>query len=239
MLLGEGIQRVQSLYSRGLQSQDTRLTARHIYSALITGRAVLLSQQYNKNQLVNEWSYQTLPCVELIKAPVHECPCVPSAGCMILRSKHKIPKPISGIDKHLFKPITSLDGTLRVDDDTFENVKYASGNKYTSNKPSAFFRNQYLYIVARRSLKVVPLTGLFEDIVAAKQFQSYCEDCNDCNCDDIMDMEFPIDGDLVKPLIDIAAQELIGIMKQVKEDKNANATDDTGTQGLIHQPQGE
>lgn len=236
MLLGEIIQRVQSLYSRGLQSKDTRLTSRHIYSAVSTARSILLRQQYNKNQSANQWSFQTIPCIELIKAPVHECPCIPSNGCVILRSKNKIPKPVSGIDKHLIQSVTSLDGSIRFDESSFEINKYMVGNKYTAKKADYYFRNEYLYVTTLKSLKVITLTGLFDDPVAVSQFPSFCpSDCVDCDCKDIMDMEYPIDGDLVRPLIQLANDELIITMKQMTEDKKNNADDDTAIDtSMIH-----
>lgn len=238
MLLGEIIQRVQSLYSRGVQSKNTRLTSRHTYSAISTARSILLRQQYNKNQSANQWSYQTLPCVELIKAPISECPCIPVNGCTILRTKSKIPKPISGLDKHLIQSVTSLDGKTRFDELRFEVVKYMIGNKYTSHRSYYYFRNEYLYLTVLTQLKTVAITGLFDDPVAAKMFPSFCDaDCPECQCFDIENLEYPIDGDLVRPLIQLANDELISIMKQIGEDKANNASDDTGTTGLIHQPQ--
>ena len=38
MIIGDIIQRIQSLYSKGVQSDDTRLKSRHIYNVLITNR---------------------------------------------------------------------------------------------------------------------------------------------------------------------------------------------------------
>jgi hypothetical protein len=238
MLLEEIIQRIQSLYSKGLQSKDTRLTPRHIYSAINTARSILLKQQYNKRQKVSQWSYQTLPCVELIKAPVYECPCVPSNGCVILRSKHKIPKPVLGIDKHLIQSLTSLDGSRRFDENDFRNIKYSGGNKYTGKLPDYYFRNQYLYVTEFKQLKAVTLTALFHDPIEVENFPSLCP-CTDCDCRDIMKIEYPFDGDLIKPLIQLSQDELIIIMKQMNEDNYNNASDDTGTQGIIHQPQQE
>ncbi len=70
--IGEAIQRVQSMYSKGVQSRSSRLSARHIYSALITARSILIKQQSNKNQKANQWTYQVLPCVELIKSTISD-----------------------------------------------------------------------------------------------------------------------------------------------------------------------
>ena len=48
MKIGEIIQRIQSLYSKGVESDDTRLMSRHIYNKLLTVRARLISQDAKK-----------------------------------------------------------------------------------------------------------------------------------------------------------------------------------------------
>ena len=97
MKIGEIVQRVQSLYSKGVHSDDSRLSARHIYNKLLTVRARLISQEAKKKQKISQWNYQTISCIELIKVPAHECPCLPPIGCDMLRSKYKLPKPLSGL----------------------------------------------------------------------------------------------------------------------------------------------
>lgn len=238
MLLGEAIQRVQSLYSKGVQSDDTRLTSRHIYSALLSARSTLINQQSNKSQKVSQWSYQPLPCVELIKAPLHECACIPSEGCMILRSKYKLPEFLANLDNHLIEYVTSMDGNIRFDESKFETNKYLSGNKYTGKKPDFYIRNGYLYVTILTQLKAITVSGLFHDIIAAYRFPSLCEDCVECQCRDIMEYEFPIDGRLTTALVEIANRELIVLMKQMEEDKHNNASDESDTAGvMVHQPQ--
>lgn len=238
MTIGEGIQRLQSLYNKGVQSDDTRLTPRHAYSALLSGRNLLLNQQSNKGQIAGEWAIDTLPCIELIKAPIHECPCIPGNGCMILRSKHKIPNPVIGLDKHLIKSITSMDGSIRFDEETFETQKYAIGNKYTSKKPSFFIKNEYLFITVLKQLQGVTGRGLFHDPIEVFNFPSICDPCEECKCKDIMELEFKMAGHLQKAFFDLAYNELIIIMKQITEDKSNNASDDTETRGqMIHQGQ--
>lgn len=238
MILREFIQRVQSLYGKGLQSVSSRLTPRHIYSAMLTGRSVLIRQQVNKGQAISEWNYQNLPCVELITAPIHECPCVPVQGCKILRSKFKLPKPITGLEKSLIKSITSLDGLIKFDEESYENVKYSIGNKYTANKPSYYIHNGYLYITVLTILKVVPVRGLFEDYLEAAAFANLCGNCENCECNDILDTEIPIDGHLIRPLLQLTYDELIVMFKQMTEDRNNNTKDDTASTGsMVHTPQ--
>jgi hypothetical protein len=237
LLIGEAIQRLQSMYSRGVQSKDSRLTSRHIYSALKTARSIVYRQRANSNQSISQWAYQTLPCVELISAPIHECPCVPTDGCKILRTKYKIPKFIQNISGVAIQSATTLDGGIYLDETKFESVKNNSGNKYTSKKPKRYFRNGYMYITINTKLKGITITGLFDDPIEAAQFPSICP-CEDCNpCKDIMELEFPIDMDLMDALLKIAREELILIFKQMGEDRNADASDDALTKGaMVHQP---
>ncbi len=228
MQLREFTQRVQSMYSKGVHSNSTRLTSRHIYSAGMSARSLLLRQRVNKNQKISQWSYQVLPCVELIKAPIHECECIPDGGCVILRSKYKLPKPIVSLEKELIKSVTSFDGSITFDIDEFETVKYSAGNKFTSKKPTYYFRNGYLYITTLKILKALTITILANDFLEAYNFPSMCP-CDGCDCNDIMDLDFPIDGDLERPLIQLANEELIIMFKQMTEDKSNNAADDTDT----------
>lgn len=240
MKLEEAIQRVQSLYSAGVQSRSSRLTSRHIYSAIKSGRSTLLAQQDNKNQKSTQWAYQTIPCIELISVPVHECPCVPPIGCNVLRTKYQLPLPISGLDNSLIQSVSSLDGSIQFDETRFDTNKYRSGNKFTANKSAIYIKNRYGYITIKKLLAGLTIVGLFDDFLEVTQFPSVCGSCANCECLDIMDVEIPIDSKLITPLIQLASNELIIMMKQMNEDKSDNAQDNTKTAGsMIHQPNGQ
>jgi len=94
MKISEAIQRIQSLYSLGVQSDDSRLKSRHVYNKMKTVRGRLLYEKANKKQYIANSNYQILNCVELIKAEVHECPCIPPLGCCIYKTKHPLPAPL-------------------------------------------------------------------------------------------------------------------------------------------------
>lgn len=237
MKIEEAIQRVQSMYSKGLHSKDSRLSSRHIYSALCSGRATIIQQQIDKGQKLSEWSYIPLSCVELIQVPVHECPCVPEDGCVILRTKHKLPQVVSSINSHLIEVLDISGADIGYSETTLSTHKYNSGSKYTANKPRFFIHNEYGFITQRKILKAVMIRGVFADVIAAIMYPSLCP-CEDCPCLDIMQITFPIDSRLETALIQLANNECIGMFKQMQEDKNANATDDTGTTGLVHNNQG-
>jgi len=121
-------------------------------------------------------------------------------------------------------------------------MKYSGkGNKYSGTGPQYFIRNTYLYLTGITELKAVTVTGLFEDPIAASTYPTACDDCLDCDCDctDVMDQDFFISRDQLTPLVQIANQELIIIMKQMSEDKLNNASEDEGSTGMVHTPNQE
>lgn len=236
MKVSEAIQRVQSLYSRGVQSDDSRLMSRHIWNKLLGARATLLIQKSNKRQPFSQWIYQTIPCIELIPAAPYECPCIPPAGCVWLRSKNPFPEPLVGLEGNLIQSVTSLDGSMVFDLTTFATQKYESGNKYTAKKPKYLLYDKYLFVTVIKKLKVVTATVLANDPMQVWNFPSFCqEDCADC-CPDILENEFPLDRDLTETAIQMASNELIGIFVQLKKDNANDSVDDALVSNMIHQP---
>lgn len=214
MILRELIQRIQSLYSSGVQSYQSRLTPRHIYNKLLTVRNRLIVQQINKKQRTSDWNYQTLHCVEMEVVPVEHCPCIPPSGCEILKSKKRLPKPLMGFTQHMIKSVNSITGSDIYSEVTLNEKKYKKGNKYTANKPDYFILDGYLYITHLKGTpRIISITGLFDDPVEAKNFEGKCsnnEDCIECNeCISALDIEFPCESDLIEPLIELSSLELI------------------------------
>lgn len=229
MLIKEAIQRVQSLYSKGVQSDDSRLSARHIYSKLKSSRARLIKQKLDKNQIVSDWNVQVLPCVELELAPQHECPCLPPIGCSILKSKYPLPKPSTSRNRELIYYVTSIDGSIIYSKTTWDEKKYKKGNKYTKDKPDYFIKNGYLYLTHKSGPKVVTVGGVFEDPVEAVSYSSYCEE--EADCIDPLETDFPIDEDQVDTLIEMASKELVILFSQMKEDLTNDSKDSVTENG--------
>lgn len=226
MKIGELVQRVQSLYSKGSQSDDSRLTSRHIYSKLLSMRSRLISEEAKKKQKVNQWNYQTIPCVALVKAPPHECPCLPPMGCEILKTTLPLPKPLSNYDSHLIQSVTSLDGEIVFSEISWTEKKYKAAQKYTANKPDYFIRNNYLYVTHKIGTKLITITGLFEDPLEVDKFASYCDDCTDCaDCQSMLEKEFPLDADKIDVMIEMSVNELLVIFGQGRQDTRNNGQD--------------
>ena len=227
MLISEVIQRIQSLYSKGVESDDSRLVPRRIYNKALTVRSKLISQQAKKKQKISQWDYQTIPCVKLIEAPIHECPCVPPIGCSIYRSEEPLPNPMSDLNRHLIQSVSSLDGKIFFGEIMWSEVKYKYANRYTANKPDYFIKNNYLYITHKKNVPVVvSVTGLWEDPVSVYNFASLCDNAfTEDSCVSPLDMEFPMSSDMIDTLIEMAVQELIMVFGRVPEDLTNNGKD--------------
>lgn len=230
MITREIIQRIQVLYSKGTPSDDTRLSNRLIYSKLVSVRSRLISQLAKDKKKINQWNFQTLPCVELILAPIHECPCVPSDTCKILRSKWKIPKILTDLNRHLIQSVTSLDGSIQFSETTWKEVKYQSGNKYAKTMPQYYFKDEYLYIVNNKEIEVITMTALFSDPSEPMLFPSYCTTEVEQDCTSPLDKEFPMDNELIDGLIQIANNELVIMFSQMNADNLNSASDDATMQ---------
>jgi hypothetical protein len=231
MRLGNIIDRIQEgFYSKGVKSDDSRLSSRLIYSKILSARAKLLEQTSNKKQFISQNMMQTLSCIELIEAEKHECPCAPPRGCKILRTSIPLPSPLASLNGHMIQSVTSITGEIVYPETTWETIKYQKGNKYTANKPSYFIRSGYLYITHKKGPRIITITAAFNDPIEAMEFGSYCEECNECgdkidNCLSYMDLDFPLQQSVSDTIVTICINELVAIFLQSQEDVTNNSRD--------------
>ena len=228
MIIREIIQRVLSAYSKGVSSDDVRLTKRRIYNKLLTTRALLLSREVNKKRKLSAWNYSTLPCVEIIEITSNEeCPCIPDVGCSVYRSKHKLPKPIVSLSSYMIKGVYSTDAqrSIKFTEVSVNQSKYTKGGKYSSNNNKYMLHNGYIYIISKVAPIAVSIDLLVEDIMEAYNFVNYCNN-NSVDCaDKILEKEFPIDGYLLEPLIQITIDELVSGFSKSLQDSLNNSQD--------------
>ena len=106
--------------------------------------------------------------------------------------------------------------------------KSLSGNKYTKSHLSFFVEEGYLYVSTPMSkLQFIRIVGLFEDPIEVKQFENFCEDCTECKeCIDYELEEFPIDNDMIDPMIELTIQELVILFGQAQQDLTNDSNDD-------------
>jgi hypothetical protein len=222
MLTREIIDRVQSLYSKGIKSDDSRLRNRHIFSKLNSVAVMLISQKAKKKQFLSLNNYQTLSCVKLIKASVHQCPCAPAKGCNFYISELPIPNIISNLNGLLINYVSNLTGKIIFNYKEWENFKYLKGEKYTQYDPYYTFVNNHLLVYYKDSPEIVAIQAVFENMFVSTLFNT-CE--KQPTCLSPLDFDFPIESDLVEPLIEITVLELVDKFNQSIEDKTNNASD--------------
>jgi len=237
ILIEEAIQTIQSIYSKGLQSKDTRLVSRHIYSAAISARATLIRQRSNNGQAINSECYQVLTCVEMEQASATECNLIPASSSVVLRSKLRLPAFITDLSRDLIRDIYAADSGSGFDIIEYEASKYRKGNKYTSNKPVVFLRDGRLYITVLTQPTTLVVDGLFQDPLEVHEFREKT-DCASCKCMSAYEVDFAFDREQMKALGQLAMQELVILFTQMKEDKVNNASDDITISGnMVNQPQ--
>jgi len=232
--ISEAIQSIQSMYSKGVQSKDSRLTSRQIYFELVNARSTIIRQKSSKGQFIGEWSYQTISGVELIKSTQDELDCIIDNECVVLRTKFPLPKIIPDISKDLIKSVT--DGSERFEIQEYQNIRYNRGNRFTSKKSKFILKNGYGYLTIKRLLKSINIEAMFEDPIDVYMFPTICDDCEDCKCKDVVEIEFPIDRPTLDTIVGMAYNSLLANFLQMSDDKKDNASDDIGTR-MLHQPQ--
>lgn len=185
----------------------------YVYYLIRSNRARIVERDMRANATrPSHFLFQTLPCVELEEVPIHECPCIPPMGCVVYRSKYKLPKPINGKYGDFLRSVMTLDGRDNISMTTWEAAKYQSGLKYGNNMAMAYIRNRYLYLTINpMEVEVVTVTGLFEDPVEAYDFPGICDDSDTATCDPPLDREFPADERLLDGIVAASIAELSGL----------------------------
>ena len=222
MIVRQLIDRIQELYSKGVPSDDSRLSNRHIYNKLMSVRSRLMSEKARKRQAIR---YQFLPCIQLIDAPISECCCIPDNACKVRRSKHKLPRLMMAMDDYLISFVATLNrkNINKINPTDIDHI--ISGSKYAKKSTFYYIQNDYLYIVGNDKLEIVMMEALFEGDIP-----QYFIDCCDetgvvTDCVSPLDKEFSIDSELIEPLITLSKEELIGDFLQMREDVSNDASD--------------
>lgn len=211
MTIGEAIQRVESTLVSGLPAvfRGNYISHRWIYSVLKSMRSRILVQKANKRQKISSWNRQTITCVPLIEVPVEQCSCYGTGNCTIKRTEQRIPEILTGLSDYLIDNVMS--GGNRIDIVGKNSVKYQSYSRFTNNSTVAFLDDGYVYVKNAGFVDYIDVTAVFDDPVEAQAFNASnscdSEDNTGC-CENIRQMEFPIDNDLTDTCIMMTIQEM-------------------------------
>lgn len=219
MLIGEVIQRVQSLYSKGVETDNSRLSRRHIYNKLLTVRGRVIVQELRKNRPLSEWDLQPLHCIPMAKQkPI---PCGGNYSCPFMKSKEPLPGAITP-DATENVEVTSFDGRIHFSRTTFENYKYLKGNKYTSRKPFYYIHDFYLYLINSK-MTSAHIHGIFRDPIVA--WRKHLEYQDKDTCFNNNGVGFFTPPELTEAIIEISSKELIEGFVPMREDITNDSRD--------------
>ena len=209
MLIGEVIQRIQSLYSKGSQTDDTRLRKRHVYNILLTNREKIIKQNINKRSYAANWDKQLIPDIPLEPVMYN--------GCSLMKSTCRLPDPIYADVRYDIVVINKFNN-VKFNPTTKETYLYYTGNKYTSKQPYYFIDDKYLYLGNTKITKVDVL-GMWANPIEAYRCST------DYKCTSNTDIDFYTSTDIIETVVELTMKE-IQLFYQFKEDVTNNQMDD-------------
>lgn len=215
---------VRSLYSKGVSSRASRLRVRQVYAKLLSVRASVLEKLTMTGKMISETNYDVFECVEIIPAPKFECNCYLPHGCVLHRTKHKLPKLLSGMSDEEILYVTTLDGNIRFSKSNWKKAKNRQGNRFTANKPYYFIRNDYMYLtVPDPELSVITFAALTFDPIEAQIFPRYLDAAP--KLWNFPDLDFTMDPRYLEEVKRLTNLELVQLYPQMRDDVTANAAD--------------
>lgn len=154
--------------------EDAFLTDRYIWSLVIKYAKLFMKKEDSLNKLKRFRSFwRTVPCVDLIEVDKIEACCGGiESGCIIMRTKDKLPKPFEGPDGPMFRTVSSLDVSQEVyptEPGTYTSMTKLTSFKYNKQK-YYWYLNGYMYF-PNIEWEGIRIEGIWED------------DINDMACD--------------------------------------------------------
>lgn len=168
--IGEVISRVRGQIKG--EAQDAFLTDRYIYSLIQKFTHLLMRRQDQASKLTKFNSvWQTLPFLELIDVDKVEAECTGiKSGCLIKRTKDKLPHMMEGYWGPLIRTITSIDGSVEIQltyPSSYISMTKTTSFKYNKTK-YCWYLNGYLYF-PNIEWDAIKLEGVFDDDVSEWQ----------------------------------------------------------------------
>jgi len=175
--IGDIVSRVRNQVKA--EVQDAFVTDRYLYSLIMKYGKLYMRRQDHLNRLMKYNSiWTTLPFVELIEVDKVEAHCTGiRSGCIIKRTKEKLPEFMEGTWGPLIRTVSSIDGSIEAQP-THPGI-YTSMTKTTTykyNKIKYFwYLNGYLYL-PNVEWEAIKIEGVFDDDISAYT----CEKEDDC-----------------------------------------------------------
>lgn len=205
---------------RGL-SIDGRIPKRYVLSILRGISKSLISQKLLDRSLDNDSNlYSLIPCFELKKVSVIDCPIISFRLCKtLMRSKKPLPELIFSRLGASIKEITSIDGSSRILLTSLEKYRRDQNRKYkVKNQIYAYIDGEgYLYIPDHEIYTVNVLL-----ITMETEKLNNLSGCKPTDCKSGWLNEFIVPDKLEETVFKEAINILVGTYKQIRPDGNPN-----------------
>ena len=196
-------------------NKDAFVTDRFLYSLVIKHANWLLRREDSKNKLLSFSSvFQTLDFVELEEVDKIEAGCVGlQSGCIIRKTKEKLPNLLQGYFGPIIRSVTSIDGSIQLEETTpSEYIRITNSKNYKYNKTKYYwFLNGYMYF-PDIPWDAVKIEGMFEDDI------SFYKCCPEESCVAMQDRTFSVPGYLHAEIESRVLQEDLGFMVRIPSD---------------------
>jgi hypothetical protein len=188
---------------RGLIRQHTDsevpFTDEFLYTLFRTSANYLIRQKFDKYNKMPQWNVEYY-CIGMEPDYVHDCDCI-GAGCLVMKTKFKIPKPMQGKFRDYVRVMT-----LDHRDIGYVHPSSASVVNFDPVRKGALhfsFVNKHIVLwnsdVERQRPKAILIGGYFEDPSEWAGIDICDNDGNPTGvaCFDIQTSDYPVDTDLV------------------------------------------
>lgn len=213
MTIGEAIATLRKTIEETSAVSD--YTDSYLWSIWNSAKQRIWKNRKTKGQNISYFSYHRF-CMKLERVKSHDCGCV-SVGCDVLRTLHKIPKPLSGRAEDIME-VTTLSGKL-LGARTENQVKSDMLDDIKKKTASYGIYNQYLYVWNNLDYKAIQLNAPWENIMDWNGIQ-YCED-GTIQCIDVFSIETGVgkedEFDIIK-----MCEEMLNLSLQRPDDRTSD-----------------
>lgn len=209
-------ERVQNDYSKGVKSDDSRLSKRYIYSNVKNIRNKLHVNKANKRQALHEDAYSIVKCVEMVAVSSIECSAFAPLGCTVYRSKHKLPSITHSMFNPLVEWVTTLDRQFIIDPVTRVQSKYMNFSKFPNRNRRYVIENNFLYVLSPKAPKALTMKAVFSDPVEFHNYMNKASENFDCR--PIYKKDLFVDPSEVETLVKMVNASINEDFKRGRED---------------------
>jgi hypothetical protein len=213
--IGETISRIRNLIKA--VKEDAFITDRFLYSVILKHGKALIRRQDNENKVMRmSMLFERIPCTELIEIDKIDDCCGVDSGCIIRKTKEKLPEVLEGAFGPLIRSVSSIDGStvlIRTSPTIYNAMSKSTSFKYNKNK-YYWYLDGHLYF-PNIDWDAVSIEAIFTESIG----HLTCSSTEQCEAMQYMDCPIP---DYLFTEVETLVLKDLGLMIQIPQDQNDN-----------------